>query len=434
MKYTPAKTLILFFLGLILAGAALLSLPAASGFKEFSFIINLFTSVSAVCVTGLSVVDIGKYYSTFGQIIILILVQLGGMGYMFVSTVVTLLLGKMTLKDRRMMQEMFDVSSFNGLKKLLSKAVFFVLAIEFVGAVVLTVVFLHDFSILKSIYLGIFYSITAFCNAGFSIFSDSFINFSHSPAVLYALSVLILLGGLGFFVIVDIYDRYKEKRLHLSTHTKVVLFMTLLITILSFVLFLFSAATRGHGIFYLINNSFFQAVSARTAGFYSVHTYLFNEFTESLMIFLMSIGAAPGSTGGGVKVTTLALVFIFVRSVLKGDDDFVLFKRRIRVDLIKKALVIFIIFFTSIAVLSVLLILQENYLRPITVVFEVVSAFATVGLSLGITADLSLVGKIYIIIAMIAGRIGILTLLVVMLTPISKKKHIKYPEGRVLVG
>ncbi|MDR1086871.1 MAG: hypothetical protein LBL16_01260 [Endomicrobium sp.] len=148
----------------------------------------------------------------------------------------------------------------------------------------------------------------------------------------------------------------------------------------------------------------------------------------------MSIGAAPGSTAGGIKVTTIALVFVFIRSVLKGDEDYVLFKRRAPLRLIKKALVIFIVFFVLIALLSLILMLQENYLRPITVVFEVISAFATVGLSLDIMPDLSLAGKIYVIIAMLRGRIGILTVLIVMVNPIAKKKNIKYPEGRILVG
>ncbi|MDR2251423.1 MAG: TrkH family potassium uptake protein [Endomicrobium sp.] len=434
MKFSPAKTLMLFFLGLIAAGTALLSLPASNSFSKFSFITNLFTSVSAVCVTGLSVVNIGEYYSKFGQSIILILIQLGGLGYMFVSTVITLLLGKMALKDRRIMQELFDVSSFKGLKHLLSKAIIFVLGIEFVGAAILTLIFLRDFPFLRAVYLGIFHSISAFCNAGFSVFNDSLSLFASNPWVIYTVSILIILGGLGFFVIVDIYDAYKEKRRHLSTHTKVVLSVTFIIMALSFLLFLFSDSLKGQGLFYLINNAFFQAISARTAGFYTVPASLFDDFTEIVLMLFMSIGAAPGSTAGGIKVTTLALIFVFIRSVLKGDDEYIIFKRRIPYDIVKKALVIFIVFFALIALLSLVLMLQENYLRPVTVVFEVISAFATVGLSLDITPDLSLAGKIYVIIAMITGRIGILTMLILMITPITTKKKIKYPEGRVLVG
>jgi len=213
-----------------------LSLPAARSSGSFSFITSLFTSVSAVCVTGLSVVNICEYYSTFGQIVILILVQLGGVGYMFVSTFVALLFGKIALKDRRIMQDIFDISSFSDLKKLLLKAVFFVLVIEFTGAVILTFIFLRSFSFLKSVYLGMFYSITAFCNAGFGFFCDSLVGFANDPVLLYVISVLVLIGGLGFFVIVDIYDTYREKHLHLRTNTKVVLFVSLAITFFAFIL------------------------------------------------------------------------------------------------------------------------------------------------------------------------------------------------------
>ncbi|AKL97580.1 TrkH family potassium uptake protein [Endomicrobium proavitum] len=434
MNYSPTKILMLFFLGLIAAGAALLSLPAARTLESFSFINNLFTSVSAVCVTGLSVVDIGTYYTKFGQIVILLLMQLGGIGYMFVSTVITLLIGKMALKDRRIMQDMFDISSFAGLKKLLLKAIFFVLAIEFIGAIILTLFFLKDFSFLRASYYGVFHSVAAFCNAGFSLFPDSLSMFANAPVVLYVISALIILGGLGFFVIVDIYDTYKQKRLHLTTHTKTVLAVSAGVLAVSFVMFLFSWSAPDKGLFYFINNSFFQAVSSRTAGFYSLAIVDFNEFVETALIFIMSIGAAPGSTAGGIKVTTLALIFVFIRSVLRGDESYVLFKRRIPADIVKKAITIFIIFFALAALFSAALVLFESYLRPLDVIFETISAFATVGLSFGITEDLSLGGQIVAIIAMFVGRIGILTILMFMLSPSNKVKRIEYPEARILVG
>ncbi|MCL1901933.1 MAG: hypothetical protein FWG51_06025, partial [Firmicutes bacterium] len=225
MNYSPVKTVFLFFLGLIAVGAVLLSLPASrnSGF-DFSFINALFTSTSAVCVTGLAVVPTGEFYSFFGQIIILLLIQLGGLGYMFVSTVAALLIGRMALKDRRILQEIFDISSFSGLKKLVLKALLFVLAIEIAGAVVLTGFFLKEYSFLESVYLGIFHAVAAFCNAGFTPFSNSLESYSSSPVLLYTITVMSMLGGLGFFVIVDMYDRFKNKT-QLSLHSKVVLSM-----------------------------------------------------------------------------------------------------------------------------------------------------------------------------------------------------------------
>ena len=240
---------------------------------------------------------------------------------MFMATAVALLIGKMALKDRRIMQEVFDISSFNDLKKLLSKAIFFVLTIEAVGAVILTFVFMREFSFFKSLYLGIFHSIAAFCNAGFSLFSDSLVGYAANPVLLYTVAVLIILGGLGFFVIVDLYDTYKDKHIHLTIHTKVVLAMTVALIGIAFIMFLFSGeinVLKTNSILYSINNAFFQAVSARTAGFASVSVESINELLEVFVMFLMSIGAAPGSTAGGVKVTTLALVFVFLRSMLKG--------------------------------------------------------------------------------------------------------------------
>jgi trk system potassium uptake protein TrkH len=417
-------------------GTVVLSLPVARNGKHFFFATSLFTSVSAVCVTGFSVVNVCEYYSMFGQVVILFLVQLGGVGYMFVSTVAMLLFGKMALKDRYIMQDMFDVSSFNKLKKFVLKATLFVLCIEFVGSIILTFIFLLNFPLLKSLRLGIFYSVMAFCNAGFSFFDDSLVGFANSPLVLYVIAILIFLGSLGFFVMVDIYDTYKEKRLHLSTHTKVVLFMSVIIISFAFLLFLFSGALLGrHGIFYSINNAFFQAISTRTAGFYSMPISLFNGFTKLVVMLLMLIGAAPGSTGGGIKITTFALIFAFLRSVLKSENVVVLFQKSIPEDLIKKSLAILIIFLTLIvSFIAIFVFINGDCLKTFDISFDIVSAFATSGLSLNVLSSLSMSGKVLIILAMILGRIGILTMLIVMLTPVYKKKNLKHPEVRILVG
>ncbi|MFA6914107.1 MAG: potassium transporter TrkG, partial [Endomicrobiia bacterium] len=202
MNASPLKTIILFFIALILFGTVLLCLPFSRQDNAVLSILScLFTATSAVCVTGLSVVDIGTYYSIFGQWIVLLLIQLGGLGYMLVSTGLGLLLGKVALKDRKIMQELFDINSFDDLFKLLKKAVLVVFGIELIGAIILTFIFMETFPVAKSIYLGIFHSISAFCNAGFSPFSDSLESFSQSPAVLYTIASIIILGGLGFFVL-----------------------------------------------------------------------------------------------------------------------------------------------------------------------------------------------------------------------------------------
>ena len=437
MNYSPAKTTVLFFLVLIAAGFTLLSLPVSlAGGQEFCALTNLFTAVSASCVTGLSVVNIGTYFSFFGQLVILALMQLGGLGYMLVTTATALLLGRIALKDRCIMQELFDISSFGDLKKIVFKAVAFVFAIETVGAIILMTVFLKDFSFFKAAYFGIFHSVAAFCNAGFSLFTDSMALYASSPSVLYTMSFLITLGGIGFFVIVDLYDTYKNSRLHLLTHTKVVLAMTASFTIAGFLFFLFffdEQLVKSNGFFFSINNAFFQSVATRTAGFSSVPMYLFNDFMEMIIAALMFIGAAPGGTGGGLKVTTIALVFIFVRGTLKGESEFTIFKSKVSLDLIEKALTVFILFIFVSAFFSAALILLEPDKRPIDAVFETVSAISTSGLSVGISQSLSVAGKIALILAMISGRVGIISILILML---SKKSQngVQYPQARIMVG
>jgi trk system potassium uptake protein TrkH len=420
----------------MITGSVLLSLPVSrnAGF-DFSFLDNLFMSASAVCITGLTVVNMGEFYSFFGQTVILFLIQLGGLGYMFVSTVAALLTGKMLLKDRRILQEIFDISSFGGLKKIILKALSFILGIEAAGAAVLTVVFLKEYPFFKALYLGIFHSVAGFCNAGFSPFANSLENYSSTPVLLYTIAAMIILGGLGFFVIVDLYDHFKNKT-RLSFHSKVVLFMTAAITIASFLYFFFSRETgilNAEGsIFHAVNNSFFQAVSSRTAGFSCVPIERFSELTDTVLIFLMSAGAAPGSAAGGLKLTTLALVFVFVRGMIKSEGSFVLFKRTMPEDLIKKALLIFVVFVAAAAFISAVLVFLEDNMNTSDIVFEAVSALGTAGLSKGITPYLSVYGKIFVIIAMIIGRLGILTLLILMLD--SGQKNVKYPESRILVG
>ncbi|MDR2191465.1 MAG: hypothetical protein LBO62_01095 [Endomicrobium sp.] len=438
MNYSPAKTTVLFFLALIAAGFALLSLPfsRADG-QSFSALTSLFTAVSASCVTGLSVVNISAYFSFFGQLVILALMQLGGIGYMLVTTAAALLLGKIALKDKRVMHELFDISSFGDLSKIIFKAVFFVFTIEAVGALILTIVFLKDFSFFKALYFGIFHSVAAFCNAGFSLFSDSMSLYASSPAILYTMSFLVILGGIGFFVIVDLYDAFKNSRLHLLTHTKVVLSMTAGIIFFSFLFFLFFTdieILKGNGLLYCVNNAFFQSASARTAGFSSVPIYLFDDFAEITLSALMFIGAAPGGTGGGLKVTTLALVFIFVRGMLKGESEFTIFKSRIPRDLIEKALTVFILFVFAAIVFSAVLVLLEHDKKPIDVIFEAVSAVSTAGLSIGISHSLSGAGKITVILAMILGRVGIISALILMLSSKQQTNKVQYPQSRIMVG
>lgn len=438
MKDSPVKTIIIFFIALILLGTVFLCLPfAKQDNAKFSLITCLFTATSAVCVTGLSVVNISDYFTNFGQIVILFLLQIGGLGYMLVSTGLGLLLGKMALKDRKIMQELFDISSFNELFKLLKKAVLIVLCIELIGAVILTIGFLKDFNLEQAIYYGIFHSISAFCNAGFSLFENSLENFSNNPTILYTIIILVALGGLGFFVLVDIIDKFRGKNIKLTFHSKVILYMTLGLIVFGFVAFFLGQIDfyiKQGSLSWIITNSIFQAISSRTAGFNTLPLDSMNSFTTIFLVMLMFVGGGPGSTAGGIKITTLALVFVFIRAVIKGQNSYVLAKKNIDSDLVKKALLVFILMIVLVCFFISLMLLVEPKLDTVKVIFESVSGFCTVGLSFGITSELSAVGKVLLVLAMFVGRIGAITILVYLMNIKPVVNNIRYSDGKILIG
>ena len=438
MKDSPVKTIIIFFIALILLGTVFLCLPfAKQDNAKFSLITCLFTATSAVCVTGLSVVSIRDYFTNFGQIVILFLLQIGGLGYMLVSTGLGLLLGKMALKDRKIMQELFDISSFNELFRLLKKAVLIVLCIELIGAVILTIGFLKDFNLEQAIYYGIFHSISAFCNAGFSLFENSLENFSNNPTILYTIIVLVVLGGLGFFVLVDIIDKFRGKNIKLTFHSKVILYMTLGFIVFGFVAFFVGQIglyIKQGSLSWIITNSIFQAISSRTAGFNTLPLDSMNSFTTIFLVMLMFVGGGPGSTAGGIKITTLALVFVFIRTVIKGQNSYVLAKKNIDSDLVKKALLVFILMTVLVCLFISLMLLVEQNLDTVKVIFESVSGFCTVGLSFGITSELSAVGKVLLVLAMFVGRIGAITILIYLMNIKPVVNNIRYSDGKILIG
>lgn len=438
MNSSPIKTIILFFAALICLGTLLLSLPCAlQEGAEFSLLTNLFTATSAVCVTGLSVVSIGTYFTQFGQIVILCLLQIGGLGYMLVSTGLGLLFGKLALKDRKIMQDLFDIGSFNDLFKLLEKAVLIVLGIELIGAAVMTVGFAKIFPLGKSIYYGIFHSISAFCNGGFSPFTNSLESFAISPIILYSVVILVVLGSLGFFVLVDLLDNIRGKSIRLTFHSKIILQMTLVLVVFGVIAFCFGeffTLFEQNPTGYVINNSIFQAISSRTAGFNSLPMANMTTFTAFAIIMLMFIGGGPGSTAGGIKITTLALVFVFIKSVLRGDEYYTLGKKNLDIDIVRKALLVFILMTVLMTFFILLMLYVEPNMEPLKIVFECVSGFCTVGLSLGITSELSSAGRMLLIAAMFVGRIGAITILIYMLNKKNVPNNIKYPDDKILIG
>jgi trk system potassium uptake protein TrkH len=434
MNNSPALKVLLFFLAVVLLGAAVLSLGFCRNFGEgFSALEALFTSMSAVCGAGLSVVDIGTRYTFVGQLVILALIQVGALGYMLMSVIVAVLIGKMAIGDREIISDMFVITSFSDVVKLLKKAMLVVFSIELAGAAFLTLGFSKDYAFTKALYLGVFHSVSAFCNAGMSLFQNNLESFASNPLIIYPIIVLMFLGALGFFVLIDILNKGTK----ISYYSKIVLAMGAVLILTGCFIFAFAESFSlfdGKSLAYKINNSIFQVISAGTGGFNTINTDLFTNFTAIFIMVLMFIGAAPASSAGGVKVLTVVLVFTYVRSIIRNDSEYQFYSRTIAPETVKKAVGIFIVSIVSVLCIISLLIIFEFDRNPVKVAFEAVSAFGINGLSMGITPYLSTAGKILIIIAMFAGRIGVLTILVTILKNKDSAKNIRYPEGKVLIG
>ena len=433
----PPRVLALGFGSLILLGTILLNLPIATHNGEsIGFINALFTSASAVCVTGLVVVNTGEFWSLFGQITIILLIQMGGLGFMTMATVGALAIGKkITLKERLVIKEQLNQETMSGLVKLTKYVILSTLAIEGLGAILLSTRFIPIYGNVKGIWFSIFHSISAFCNAGFDITGDSMVQFVGDFTINVTISALIILGGLGFSVYIDISKNKKFKKLHL--HSKLVLTITgflLLIGMLVFILTEFNnPLTLGSlNIFEKILSSLFQSVVPRTAGFNSVNIGSLYDTTVFFMIILMFIGGSPGSTAGGIKTTTFGTLMLTTIGVIRGNRDVVAYRRRIGEDVINRSL--------AIVTVSIILIIIVSFILTVTeaatfldVLFETTSAFATVGLTRGITPNLTDFGKIIIILTMYAGRVGPLTMAFAFAQK-NKRSNFRYSEGNIIVG
>ncbi|MFC7686452.1 TrkH family potassium uptake protein [Ureibacillus sp. GCM10028918] len=436
----PSKILVLGFALVIFVGAFLLTLPIATEDGiSISFLDALFTATSATCVTGLVVVDTGDTFSMFGEIIILVLIQIGGLGFMTFATFLFTLLGKkISLKERLLLKESYNATSTAGMVKLVKRVLLFTVIAESIGATLLAIRFTFDMPISEAIYFGIFHSISIFNNAGFDIFGDfnSLTGYVDDPFVVLTICSLIIIGGLGFVVINELYE-YPETH-KLSLHTKVVLSTTLLLLVgASFLIFLFEYGNdKTLGPLNLggkVLGAIFHGVSPRTAGANTLSMGDLTYATLFLTIFLMFIGGGSGSTAGGIKVTTFAVLMATVLSQLKGREDVVIFKRRIIEKTILKAF--------TVAVSGVLIVILVTFLLSITehghdfimYLFEATSAFGTVGLSMGLTPELTPLGRIFIIITMFIGRLGPLTL-GFAITKRQVKETYKRPNGNMMIG
>ena len=429
------QTIILGFLGVILLGAILLSLPFSSQSGEFTLFSDaLFTSTSAVCVTGLVTVDTATHWSILGQVIILILIQIGGMGVVTVASSIALISGrKIGLFNRSTMQEAMGAQKVGGIVRLLRFILIITFSIELLGAALLAPVFCKDFGILKGIWMSLFHSISAFCNAGFDIVGENFSSLSHyaaNPLVNVVIMLLIIFGGLGFLTWDDIFThKFRPRKYRMQS--KVVFAMTIFLVLLPSILLFFtefSSLPISERILY----SLFGAITPRTAGFSTFNLTSLSEASILVMIALMLIGGSSGSTAGGMKMTTVAVLLAQCISVFKRKNSVSLFKRRVEDSTVMNAAAIFVMYIVLFIGGSVSISLIEN-LPILTCMFEAGSAVATVGLSLGITPDLSIASQIILMVLMLIGRVGGLTIIYAAFA--SKGQNLsQLPSEKITVG
>ncbi|MEB3209728.1 MAG: TrkH family potassium uptake protein, partial [Leptolyngbyaceae bacterium] len=437
---TVSRTICLGFLVLITIGTLLLWLPFSTATGEWNtFVTSLFTATSAVCVTGLIVVDTGSYYSGFGNVVILLLIQVGGLGYMTATTFLLILLGRrFGLKEKLAIQKSLDLRGLSSTVQLVRSIIALTLVFELFGIITLFPVFRADYGVWQGLGLAIFHSISAFNNAGFSLFSDSLTQYATSVPVNIIIPALILLGGLGYQVIMELYlwirDRLSGKatRRRFSLNFKIAISTSAILLVIG-TLVLLATEYRNVSVFgdfsprerLLI--AWFHSVMPRTAGFNSVDYGAFTTTGLLMTIALMFIGANPGSTGGGIKTTTFRILFSSTKAVLENKEDVLCYQRQIPNLLILKA--VGVVFASGLTVISVtsLLAIGNPEIEFMDLLFEAVSAFATVGLSTGITAQLTLFSKLIIILTMYIGRVGVLLLISAFLGE-SKPSVIHYPE------
>ncbi len=443
MQLTPPQILVLGFAAIILIGSCLLALPIASREgTSLPFIDAFFTATSATCVTGLVVVDTATQFTVFGQVVIALLIQIGGLGFMSMATFFAFVLRKrITLKERLLLQEALNQGSMEGIVRLFRNVLLYSLTIEGIAAVLFTIRWSLDLGFPKALYYGMFHAISFFNNAGFDLFGvvtgpfSSLTSYADDFVINIVSMGLIILGGLGFIVLSELLDYKQTKKL--SLHSKVVLSATgFLILFGAIVIFIFEYSNmKTLGSLNLpgkVLASFFQSVTPRTAGANTVDIAGMRQATQFFIIILMFIGASPGSTGGGIKTTTFTILLGAIVAMIRGKEDIVIFRFRLAKDRILKAITLTMFALFLVIIVAMLLSTTENH-HFLMILFEVASAFGTVGLSMGLTSDLSIFGKILIALTMFAGRLGPITL-AYALQPKQEKELYRYPEGKITIG
>ncbi|MDO5516863.1 MAG: TrkH family potassium uptake protein [Clostridium sp.] len=440
-KMSAVRILALGFAVIILLGGVILSLPICSREGRYTSLMDsLFTATSAVCVTGLVTVDTGTYWNTFGQVVIMTLIEIGGLGFMSITTFIAVILGKkITLRDRLIMQEAMNTFKIQGLVNMVRYVLSLTIGIQILGAALLSTVFVPQYGVYKGLFYSLFHSISAFCNAGFDLIGDfsSLTRYNGNYMMIIVISILIIIGGLGFSVLIELINYRKTKRI--SVNSKIVLSVTggLILggALIIFLVEYNNPSTLGEmSLGHKILNAFFSSVTPRTAGFNSISTGDMSMAGKLATIILMFIGGSPGSTAGGLKTATFGILIITVISVLRGREETEAFGRRFSKETVYKTFTLFAIGMLIVITVTMILTITEPSQKFVDLLYEASSAFGTAGLTTGVTQQITnWISKVVLIFAMYCGRVGPLTVIMAVMHK-KKKTGIKYPEGKILIG
>lgn len=444
---TIARTICLGFIAVIVVGTILLIMPFATETGEWGNLITaLFTSTSAVCVTGLIVVDTGSHFSFVGELIILLLIQIGGLGYMTTTTFLILLIGKkFDFRQKIAINESFDRPFLLGSRNLVASIFATTFIFELSAIFLLLPIFSQDYGFSQGLWYAIFHAISAWNNAGFSLFADSLTAYQNSLPLNLIISALIILGGIGYQVIIEIYfwllnqfNRRRHRQYYFSLNFKVVTKTTIILLLGGTIAYFMSEYNNPETIASLsipakLLSSWFQSVTSRTAGFNTIDIGQMTSAGLFITIGLMFVGASPSGTGGGIKTTTLSILINTTKAVLRGKEEVIVYKREVAPSLILKAMAVVSGSILTVILMTVIISLSNPEIELIAILFEVVSAFATVGLSTGITSSLSLVAKLALVLTMYVGRVGVLLFMSSIIGE-QPPSRIQYPEENLLIG
>lgn len=426
---------------IILVGALLLTMPVSNRSGQGNFLNSLFTATSATCVTGLVVADTYQNWTTFGQVIILCLIQVGGLGFLTLGAFISVLLKKrIGLQQREQLHESVNTLEIAGVVRLVKKIVVGTVIIELTGAILLAFRFIPRFGVARGIYFSVFHAVSAFCNGGFDLMGvneeySSLVAFEGDVVVNLVIVTLILVGGIGFIV----WDDVMRNKWHFHKyllHSKIVIATTLILTVVGTILFLFTeneASFAGMSPLEKLLGALFSSVTPRTAGFNTVDTAALSNAGKIITIVMMFIGGSPGSTAGGVKTTSIVVLLFYAGAMVLNREDINLFGRRLTEDVVKKANAVVIINFSLAIIASVIIMALQPLLNFEDVIFEVLSAIGTVGMTTGVTRSMCAASRIVLIVLMYCGRLGSLSFALIF----AQKKtsaSVRQPQEKIIVG